>query len=168
MTVFRFADVRGGESDNHDPRRVGGFYSMNLLVPGYPVLTHKIRSSTPWPEDLTEALTAGLAQRGVQAIAVTDRIYTPGTAVGTSLILGGEIQNFSVEWRWTPQAHVGGIVRLWDQDGRLLVEKPIEARMLPKYGNTPPEDMLNAALATFVRQTVTDPDLTQRLVAAQP
>jgi hypothetical protein len=32
--------------------------------------------------------------------------------VGTPLVLGGEIHNFSVELRWVPQAHVGAIVRL--------------------------------------------------------
>jgi hypothetical protein len=39
--------------------------------------------------------------------------------------------------------------------------------MLPEYGNIPYENLLNEALAKFVRQVVTDPDLTRRLVAAQ-
>ncbi len=178
VTVCRFEDVRGRESDGRDPFRVGGIY------PTFPVLdalaiggiasargkdnaTLKIKSSTPWPESLSEALKAGLAQRGVEAVTMTDRVCVPGFPVGTPLVLGGEIQHFSVERRWTMQAHVAGIMRLWDLEGRLLLEKPVEARVVPQYGAVPYDTVLNEAVQQFVRKVVTDPDLTQRLVAAQ-
>jgi len=162
VTVFRFADARGDEGDN-DPLRVGGVYN------GYGMRLQKIMTRTPWPEALVADLTAGFAQRGVSAVAVTDRSYAPGTPVSTRLVLGGEIRNFSTEGRWLGlMAHVSGIVRLYDQRGGLLVEKRVSARVRPGQALGPVyENMLNEAVQQFVRQVVTDPDLTQRIVAAQ-
>ncbi len=169
VTVFRFADARGSEGDTGDVYRVGGVYN------GYGMRLAKIVSPTPWPELLVRDLGAGLSQGGVQTVLIEDRIYTKGGAVTTPLILSGEIRNFSTENRWAGYlAHVSGIVRLYDQSGTLLFEKALAARLRPTdeefrtvTGAQLLEQMLNRAVAEFVRQVVTDPDLTQRLVAAR-
>jgi hypothetical protein len=124
---------------------------------------------TPWLEALVEDLSAGFAQRGVPAVAVADRSYAPGALVSTPLVLGGEIRDFSTEGRFLGlMAHVSGIIRLYDQQGGLLVEKRLSARVRPAQGAGPVyETMLNDAVQQFVRQAVMDPDLAQRLVAAQ-
>lgn len=169
MTVFRFVDARGDEGDHGDPMRVGGTYG------GYGNRLSKVKASTPWSEALVQGLTDGLAQRGVQTVTVIDRAYTPGgAAVATPLILCGEIRNFSTEQRWTLQSHVSGIVRLYDQQGALLVEKRISARTSIMDADSkassspvPLETLLNETLQKFVRAVVTDPEITQRLVAAR-
>jgi hypothetical protein len=76
--------------------------------------------------------------------------------------------------RWTLQSHVSGIIRFYDKEGTLLLEKAISARMPrddPGYRWDKQvsvyENFLNAAVQQFVRAVVTDPDLTQRLVAAR-
>lgn len=160
VTVFRVADARGSEGDG-DPRRVGGIYG------GYGNRVAKVMASWPWPETLVRALTTGFEQRGVQAVPVQDKEYArANTTVSTPLVLAGEIRNFSTDVRWTLQSHVSGIVRLYDQRGTLLLEKPISARVKePFAGNF--ETMLNDALAQFVRAVVTDPEITQRLVATR-
>lgn len=171
VTVFRFADARGDEGDNN-PLRVGGVYN------GYGVRVQKFVTPAPWPEALVEHLTAGFAQRGVLAVAVSERTYAPGTPVSTPLVLAGEIRNFSTEGRnmFVPilAAHVSGIIRLYDEQGSLLVEKRVSARARPGAEMVPAsqllslyENLLNEAVQHFVRQVVTDPDLTQRLVAAR-
>jgi hypothetical protein len=166
VTVFRFADRRGDEGDG-DPRRVGGIYD------GYGSRLAKVLSSTPWPDTLVESLIARFAERGVPAVAVPDREFVPGaTAVSTPFVLGGEIHNFSTETRWTLQAHVSGVVRLYDHRGNLLLTKTISARMPRDAGGDSPEmgvsgyqAFLNQALRQFVHAVVTDPDISQRLVA---
>jgi hypothetical protein len=160
ITVFRFVDARGDEGDQGDALRVGGVYG------GYGNRIAKIKAQTPWPDTLVEALTAGFTQRGMQATPMPATAYAPGTtAVATPFALGGEIRNFSTEVRWTVQAHVSGIARLYDQQGRLLVEKRISARVKePVAGYV--DALLNAAIAQFVREVVLDPEISQRLVAA--
>ncbi len=167
VTVFRFADARGNEGDKGDVYRVGGVYN------GYGMRLAKILSPTPWPELLVRDLGAALTQRGVQPTLVTDRTYDKGATVGTPLVLTGEIRNFSTENRWAGYlAHVSGVVRLYDQSGALLSERPISARLRPTdeefktiTGQQLLEQMLNRAVAEFVHQVVTDPELSQRLVA---
>jgi len=164
VTVFRFADARGNEGDKRDVYRVGGVYN------GYGMRLAKILTPAPWPEVLVRDLGAGFAQRGVRAVLVEDRTYEKGSAVTTPLILTGEIRNFSTENRWAGYlAHVSGVVRLYDQSGAMLYEKPVSARLRPTdeefkttMGRELLERMLNRAVAEFVRQVVTDTDLTQR------
>ena len=169
VTVFRFVDARGGEGDKGDVYRVGGVYN------GYGMRLSKILSPTPWPDLLVQDLGAALTQRGVQSTLVADRTYDKGSAVSTPLVLTVEIRNFSTENRWAGYlAHVSGIVRLYDQSGTLLSERPISARLRPTEdefktitGQQLLEQMLNRAVAEFVRQVVTDPELSQLLVAAR-
>jgi len=169
MTVFRFVDARGDEGDHGDPTRVGGTYG------GYGNRLSKVKASTSWSETLVQGLTDGLAQRGVQTVTVMERVYAPGDApVSTPLILCGEIRNFSTEQRWTLQSHVSGVVRLYDQQGALLLEKRISARTSIMDADSkassspvPLEILLNETLQKFVRAVVTDPEITQRLVAAR-
>jgi hypothetical protein len=169
VTVFRFTDARGSEGDKGDVYRVGGVYN------GYGMRLAKILSPTPWPEALVRDLGAALTERGVKVTLVEDRTYEKGTAVTTPLVLTGEIHNFSTENRWAGYlAHVSGVVRLYDQSGTLLSERPISARLRPtdeEYQTANPqqllERMLNRAVAEFVHQVVTDPELTQRFVAAR-
>jgi hypothetical protein len=169
VTVFRFADARGGEGDKGDVYRVGGVYN------GYGMRLAKIMSPTPWPEALVRDLGAGLTERGVKTVLVDDRIYEKGAAVTTPLVLTGEIHNFSTENRWAGYlAHVSGIVRLYDQSGALLSERSISARLRPtdeeyqtSAGQQLLERMLNRAVAEFIRQVVTDPELTQRFVVGR-
>ena len=161
VTVFRFADVRGEEGDHGNPLLVGAVYN------GVGMKTAKVMTPTPWPESLVEQLTAGFAQRGVQTEAVKDRVYAPGAAVSTPLALGGEIHNFSTEGRWRDEwAHVSGIIRLYDRRGTLQVEKPINIRVRAIEGQSL-EAILNSAVNQFVRAVVTDPGVTQRLVASR-
>ena len=168
VTVFRFTDARGDEGDKGDLYRVGGVYN------GYGIRLAKIMHPTPWPEILVRDLGAGFSQRGVQAVLVEDKAYAPGSTVTTPLVLTGEIRNFSTENRWMAYlAHVSGVIRLYDQSGAMLVEKPVSARLRPneEEAQLAPqlvlERLLNRAVSEFVRQVVTDPDVTQRLVAAR-
>jgi hypothetical protein len=164
VTVFKLADRRGDEGDHGDPLRVGGIYN------GYGTRYAKIMTSTPWPEVVVQDLVAALTARGVQAVAMANREYLPGAVqVSTPLILSGEVRNFSSETRWLGRlAHVSGIVRLYDQQGTLLVEKPISARVRPTDPSSQPgyslEDLLNEAVQRFVRLVVMDSDLSQRVV----
>jgi hypothetical protein len=169
ITVFRFADARGEEGDKGDVYRVGGVYN------GYGMRLAKILSPTPWPEALVRDLGAAFTERGVQTVLVEDRLYEKGNAVTTPLVLTGEIRNFSTENRWAGfLAHVSGIVRVYDQSGAQLSEKAISARLRPNdeefktsSGQALLERMLNRAVAEFVRQVVTDQELTQRLLAGR-
>jgi hypothetical protein len=169
ITVFRFVDARGNEGDKGDFYRVGGVYN------GYGMRLAKIMSPAPWPELLVRDLGAGFAQRGVQAVLVEGRTYEKGTTVTTPLALTGQINNFSTENRWAGYlAHVSGVVRLYDQSGTMLLEKPVSARLRPtdeEFKNTSGqqllEQMLNRAVAEFVRQVVTDSDLTQKVIATR-
>lgn len=169
VTVFRFADARGGEGDAGDVYRVGGVYN------GYGMRLAKILSPSPWPEALVRDLGTAFTERGVKTVLVRDRVYEKGGEVTTPLVLAGEIRNFSTENRWAGYlAHVSGIVRLYDQSGALLSEKSVSARLRPTdeefttvTGQQLLERMLNRAVAEFVHQVVTDPELTQRLVVAR-
>jgi hypothetical protein len=168
VTVFRFADARGDEGDRGDVYRVGGVYG------GYGNRLSKVLATSPWPTTLTHAVSEGLKARGMEVVSVADRPLDPAAlAVSTPLALGGEIRNFSTESRWTRSAHVSGILRLYSQNGRLLLERPISARATEHELGTgvftsvePLEALMNQALTEFVRKVVMDPDLTQRLVAA--
>lgn len=164
VTVFRFADRRGDEGDG-DPRRVGGMYD------GYGSRLAKVLSATPWPDALVESLVAGFIERGVPAVAAPDRELVPGTTVvSTPFAVAGEIHNFSTETRWTLQAHVSGIVRLYDGQGTLLLTRTISAR-IPRddAGDSPEKDVsgyqafLNLAVQHFVRAVVMDPELSRHL-----
>lgn len=155
LTVFRFADRRGSEGDG-DEYRVGGFYG------GYGNRVAKVMTDMPWPRTLTEALAAGFKARGVEAFPLADREFSPGVTFATPLALGGEIRNFSTEARFTNAAHISGIVRLYDHQGRTLVDKPLSAREQGGLGGLtvePLEELLNRALVNFIRQVITDPDV---------
>ena len=161
VTVFRFGDVRGEESEGHNPLLVGATYN------GVGMRTGKVLTPTPWPESLVQQLTDGFAQRGVQTVAVKDRVYAPGAGVSTPLVLAGEIHNFSTEARWRDEwAHVSGVIRLYDQRGALQVERPINIRVRSVEAQSL-EAILNSAVNQFVRAVVTDPDVTQRLTGSR-
>jgi hypothetical protein len=166
VTVFRFADRRGDEGDG-DPHRVGGMYD------GYGARLARVFSATPWPDSLVESLVAGFDERGVRAVAVPDRELAPGaTAVSTPFAVAGEIHNFSTETRWTLQAHVSGVVRLYDNRGNLLLTRSVSAR-IPRDAEAAPlepsvsgyQASLNLAVRQFVHAVVMDPELSQRLAA---
>jgi len=166
VTVFRFADRRGDEGDGN-PLRVGGMYGR------YGDRVAKVYATTPWPEALVEDLTIALGARGVETVAVKDQEYAPGsTTVSSPLALAGEIRNLSTEARFTLQAHPSGIIRLYDQQGTLLLEKPLSARMPRDSGDyqwnkqaSVFENMLNGAVQHFVRLVVTDSELMKLLTS---
>jgi hypothetical protein len=157
VTVFDFADLRGSEGD-HDIFRVGGIYVgvWTRLV--------KVMTDTPWPRALSRALAEGFAARGVPA-TLAYQPYAPGVSFGTPLALAGDIRNFSTEFRFATSAHVSGVVRLVDRQGRILVEKRISDRQTWDMDKGAPtsdqalEATLNHALAGFVSKVVNDPDI---------
>jgi hypothetical protein len=169
LTVFRFSDARGTEGDKGDVLRVGGVYG------GYGNRLAKVVTGTPWPQTLARALTDAFKARGVDAVVIEDQEIRPGALrIQTPLALGGEIRNFSTESRWTKSAHVGGILRLYDREGRLVLERSISARATEHELGTgvfadaePLEILMNQALRDFVQRVVTDPEITQRLLAAR-
>ena len=162
VTVFDFADLRGSEGD-HDIFRVGGIYVgvWTRLV--------KVMTDTPWPRALSRALAEGFAARGVPA-TLAYQPFAPGVAFGTPLALVGDIRNFSTEFRFGTSAHVSGVVRLIDRQGRILVEKRISDRQTWDMDKGAPtsdqalEATLNQAIAGFVSRVVNDPDI-DRVVA---
>jgi len=162
VTVFPFADLRGDEGEAN-PYRVGGVYG------GYGNRVSKVMSSSPWQQALVRALTAGLKARGIDVTAVEDRVWGIGVSMTTPLALTGEIRNFSVESRWTTTAHISGVVRLVDAEGKVLVEKAVSEREVPGMGHGVfkteggLEEAMNDALAGFVAKIATDPDITVRL-----
>ena len=133
----------------------------------------KIMTDTPWQRTLVCALAAGFKARGVETATVEDREYNRDSSFPTPLALGGEIRNFSTESRWSTSAHIGGIVRLYDAKGTVLVEKLISERETWGMGagvfmaSEPLEETLNKALAGFVRKVVIDPDLSAQLTGRQ-
>jgi hypothetical protein len=167
VTVFRLRDARGTEGDKGDPARVGGVYG------GYGNRLAKVVTGSPWPPTLVRALTEGFKARGIDAVGIEDRELDPAALLmSTPFALGGEIRNFSTESRWTKSAHVSGILRLYDQAGHLQLERPISARATEHELGTgvfasaePLEGLMNQALREFVRRVVTDPEITQRVVA---
>jgi ABC-type uncharacterized transport system auxiliary subunit len=162
VTVFDFADLRGSEGD-HDVFRVGGIYAgvLSRLV--------KVMTDTPWPRSLSRALADGFAARGVPA-TLAYQPFVPGASFGTPLALVGDIRNFSTEFRFATTAHVSGVVRLVDRQGRILVEKRVEDRETWDLDKGAPtsdqalEATLNQAIAGFVSKVVNDPDI-DRVVA---
>ncbi len=115
----------GDEGDPGDPFRVGAIYN------GDGMRTARIMWPPSWPEARVQDLPAGLAQRGVQAVAMVNRLYVPSSSpVSTPLVLTGEIHNFSAESRWLipPLAHVRASIRLYDRAGVLLLDKPLSVR----------------------------------------
>ncbi len=165
VTVFRFSDRRGDEGDSN-PLRVGGIYG------GYGNRLAKVYATTPWPEALVEDLATALGARGVETVAVKDQEYATGrTPVSTPLALAGEIRNFSTETRFTLQAHVSGIIRLYNQQGTLLLEKELSARM-PRDSDSQwdkqasaHENMLNGAVRYFIHLVVMDSQVMQLLTS---
>jgi hypothetical protein len=166
VTVFDFADRRGSEGD-HDIFRVGGIYVgvWTRLV--------KVMTDSPWPRALSQALAEGLAARGVPATIAYQRL-APGVSFGTPLALTGEIDNFSTEFRFSTSAHVSGVVRLVDRQGRILVEKRVSDRQSWDMDKgTPTSDQaleatLNRAIAGFVSRVVNDPDVDRVLADPSP
>jgi ABC-type uncharacterized transport system auxiliary subunit len=157
VTVFDFADLRGSEGDQ-DVFRVGGIYVgvWTRLV--------KVMTDTPWPRSLSRALVEALAARGVHA-TLGYQPFAPGASFGTPLALVGDIRNFSTEFRFATSAHVDGVVRLIDRQGRILVEKRVSNRQTWDMDKGAPtsdqalEATLNRALAGFVSSVVNDPDI---------
>lgn len=166
ITVFKFSDRRGSEGDN-DAYRVGGIYG------GYGNRLAKVMTDTPFQATLVRALTAGFQARGIQATGVEDRELAIGVAFKTPLALAGEVRNFSTESRWGTSSHIGGIIRLYDAQGSVLVEKMISERETTGLGSgvfasaEGLEEPMNKALRGFVQKVVTDPDITARLIGGR-
>jgi hypothetical protein len=162
ITVFQLRDNRGGEGDN-DSYRVGGIYG------GYGNRLSKVMVDTPWQRTLVNALAMGLRARGVEAIAVENREFAPGTSFATPFALGGEIRNFSTESRWTIAGHISGVIRLYDSAGNAILEKTVSARATTGAGGgvltgaEHVQDTMNQTLVEFIRKIVSDPDLVARL-----
>jgi len=166
VTVFDFADLRGSEGD-HDVFRVGGIYVgvWTRLV--------KVMTDTPWPRALSQAFAEGFAARGVPA-TLAYQPFAPGVSFTTPLAVTGDIRNFSTEFRFGTSAHVSGVVRLVDRQGRILVEKRISDRQTWDMDKgTPTSDQaleatLNQAIAGFVSKVVNDPDVDRLLADPSP
>jgi hypothetical protein len=167
VTIFAFRDARGDEGDGH-PNRVGGIYG------GYGNRLSKVWTPRPWMPTLVNALATGFQSRGVPAEVAADREFSAGDPAITGCALGGELRNFSTEARFTNSAHISAIVRLWEADGTLAVEKEISQRGRSEYGGggvfTSVDDLqriMNDALSQFVQRVTTDPDITARLTGAK-
>ena len=167
VTVFAFRDARGDEGDGH-PNRVGGIYG------GYGNQLSKVWTGRPWMPTLVNALVTGFQSRGVPAEAAADREFSAVAPAVTGCALGGELRNFSTEARYTNSAHISAIVRLWEADGTLAVEKEVSQRVRSEYGGggvlTSVDDLqriMNDALSQFVQRIVTDPDITARLIGGK-
>jgi uncharacterized lipoprotein YmbA len=139
VTVFAFRDARGDEGDGN-PYRVGGIYG------GYGNRLSKVWSSS----------------QGVAAQAAADREFQPGDPTVTGYALGGDLKNFSTEARYTNSAHISGIVRLYESNGTIAVEKEISQRVLTSVDDL--QRIMNDALSQFVQRVVTDADIAARLV----
>jgi ABC-type uncharacterized transport system auxiliary subunit len=166
VTVLDFADRRGSEGD-HDLFRVGGIYVgvWTRLV--------KVMTNAPWPRALSRALADGFAARGVPA-TLAYQPYAPGLSFATPLALEGDIRDFSTEFRFGTSAHVNGVVRLIDRQGRILVEKRVSDRQTWNMDKGAPtsdqalEATLNRAIAGFVSKVVNDPDVDRLLADPTP
>jgi len=164
VTVFAFRDARGDEGDGN-PYRVGGIYG------GYGNRLSKVWSSGPWMPTLVGALVSGFQSQGVAAQAAADREFQPGDPSVMGYALGGDLKNFSTEARYTNSAHISAIVRLYESNGTIAVEKEISQRVRSQYGGggvlTSVDDLqriMNDALSQFVQRVVTDADIAARLV----
>ena len=157
LTIFNFSDQRGSEGD-HDIFRVGGVYVglWTRLV--------KVMTDTPWPRTLSGALAEAFTGRGVP-VTIAYQAFTPGSTFATPFALAGEIRNFSTEFRFGTTAHISGVVRLYDRQGAILVERRIAERQTwdMEMGAATSDDALaatlNRTLAGFVSRIVTDPDI---------
>jgi hypothetical protein len=157
LTIFNFSDQRGNEGDQ-DSFRVGGVYVglWTRLV--------KVMTDTPWPRTLSRALAEAFAGRGVP-VTIAYQAFAPGSVFATPFALAGEIRNFSTEFRFGTTGHISGVVRLYDRQGSILVERRISERQawdMEMGAATSDEALqvtLNRALAGFVSRIVTDPDI---------
>jgi hypothetical protein len=157
LTIFNFSDQRGSEGD-HDIFRVGGVYVgvWTRLV--------KVMTDTPWPLTLSRATAEAFTKRGVP-VRIAYQAFMPGSTFATPFALAGEIRNFSTEFRFGTGAHISGVVRLYDRQGSILVERRISERqtwdmeMGAATGDVALQATLNRALAGFVSKIVTDPDI---------
>jgi uncharacterized lipoprotein YajG len=166
VTVFWFQDSRGDEGDK-DPYRVGGVYG------GYGNRLSKVMADAPWQRTLAQALATGLQARGVDPVKTEERELTGAGQVATPLGLAGEIRNFSTESRWTIAGHISGVVRLHDAHGAKVFEKTFSARETTGAGGGVlmtddwMQNTMNATLATFVRNVVSDDEFIAALKAAR-
>jgi uncharacterized lipoprotein YajG len=164
LTVFPFADRRGSEGDQ-DPNRVGGVYGR------YGNRVSKVTVATPFARTLADALAAAFKARGVEVVVAPAPSYPPGaTPIATPFALAGELHDFSTEARFTTSAHVHGIVRLHARDGTLLYQREISERESEGirlggfFASTDRlQDVLNKALAKFVKIVADDPALSAAL-----
>jgi hypothetical protein len=158
LTIFDFSDQRGSEGDQ-DIFRVGGVYL------GVWTRLLKVMTDTPWPRTLSRALAEAFVARGVP-VTIAYRAFPAGNAFTTPFALTGEIRNFSTEFRFGTSAHISGVVRLYDRQGPLLVEKRMSERqtwdieMGAATSDAALQATLNRALAGFVSKIVTDQTLT--------
>jgi len=164
VTVFAFRDARGDEGD-------GSFYRVGGIYGGYGNRLSKVWSSGPWMPTLVGALVTGFQGRGVAAQAAADREFQPGDPSVAGYALGGDLKNFSTEARYTNSAHISAIVRLYESNGTIAVEKEISQRVRSQYGGggvlTSVDDLqriMNDALSQFVQRVVTDADIAARLI----
>jgi len=158
LTIFDFSDARGIEGD-HDIFRVGGIYIgvWTRLV--------KVMTETPWPRALSRALASGFTARGVPTTLAYRPLPSGIVPIATPFALTGDITNFSTEFRFATSAHISGVIRLIDPEGRILVERRLSERQTAGVGADAPtseaalQNTLNRALAAFVSKVVTDPEL---------
>ena len=166
LTIFDFSDQRGSEGDQ-DIFRVGGVYVgvWTRLV--------KVMTDTPWPRTLSQAIAEAFAGRGVP-VTIAYRAFAPGSTFATPFALAGEIRNFSTEFRFGTTAHISGVVRLYDRQGSILVERRISERQawdMAMGAATSDEALqvtLNRTLAGFVSRIVTDPEIDGVLTRPNP
>jgi len=157
LTIFNFSGQRGSEGDQ-DIFRVGGVY-VGVWTRLITVMT-----DTPWPRTLSRALADAFTGRGVP-VTIAYQPFAPGSMFATPFALAGEIRNFSTEFRFGTTAHLSGVVRLYDRQGAILVERRIAERQTwdMEMGAATSDDALaatlNRTLAGFVSRIVTDPDI---------
>jgi hypothetical protein len=157
VTIFNFSDQRGSEGDQ-DIFRVGGVYV------GFWTRLVKVMTDTPWPRTLSRALAEAFTGRGVP-VTIAYQAFAPGSMFATPFALAGEIRNFSTEFRFGTTAHISGVVRLYDRQGSILVERRVSERQtwdMEMGAATSDEALqvtLNRTLAGFVSRIVTDSDI---------
>jgi hypothetical protein len=164
LTVFPFVDGRGEEGDS-DPYRVGGVYGR------YGNRVSKVKVATPFARTLADALGAAFRARGVDVTMAAGGPYQPrATTFTTPFALAGELRDFSTEARFTTAAHVHGTVRLYGRDGAVLYEREVSERdsegfrLSGLFTSTDRlEEVLNKALAQFVKVVADDPALSAAL-----
>jgi hypothetical protein len=166
VTVFRFTNKRGREG-THNEFFVGGLYDP-LTGP-----ITRVYLDTRFQVALQDALITAFRARGGDRTVLGEREFSDGVSYDTRFALAGKVRDFSVELGLHMAAHVRAVVRLYERPRAApIVEKEIESRAKGSFTLFRDRDSirrdleasLNEALAGFVRQVVTDSDITAQLV----